>query len=328
MKRRTLGTGEHALEVSAQGLGCMGMSYAYGGADESRCIETIERAVAIGVSFLDTADMYGPETNEKLVGRAIRGRRDEVELATKFGVAYDDPDRPVDGRPDYVARSCDESLERLGIDRIDLYYLHRVDPQVPIEETIGAMARLVEAGKVRHIGVSEASPEQIRRAHAEHPLTAVQSEYSLWTRGVEGDVLPTTRELGIGFVAYSPLGRGFLTGEITSPEDLDEDDWRRTNPRFQGENFARNLELVDVIEKIAADKRAEPAQVALAWVLGRGEDVVPIPATTSPDHLLENAEATKLELSDEEVRWLEDVFTPGVAAGTRYSEGGMKLVHG
>lgn len=327
MERTTLGTGEHALDVSVLGLGCMGMTYAYGSADEERCIETIHRALDLGVTFLDSADMYGPETNERLVGRAIGGRRDEVQLATKFGVAYDDPDRAVDGRPEYVRRACDRSLDRLGVDHIDLYYQHRMDPDVPIEETVGAMGRLIEAGKVRRIGLSEAAPETIRRAHAEHSLTAVQSEYSLWTRGIEEDVLPAVRELGIGLVPYSPLGRGFLTGKITSPEDLGEDDWRRTNPRFQGENFEKNLELVEVVEALADEKGVTSGQVALAWVLRQGEDLAPIPGTTRPRHLEQNAAAVDVDLSDDEVRRLERVFSPEATAGTRYSEAGMELVH-
>lgn len=329
MERRTLGTGDHALDVSALGLGCMGMSVeGYGTADEERGLETIHRALDLGVTFLDTADLYGPETNERLVGRAVRGRRDEVELATKFGMAYGDPDRVVDGRPAYVRQACDDSLERLGVDHVDLYYLHRVDPEVPIEETVGAMAELVADGKVRHIGLSEAAPETIRRAHAEHPVTAVQTEYSLWTRGAESGVLPTLRELGIGFVPYSPLGRGFLSGSITSPDDLDEDDWRRTVPRFQGANFEKNLELVDAVEAVAAGKGATPSQVALAWVLRQGDDVAPIPGTTRPEHLEENAAAVDVELSEDEARRLEEVFPPGAASGDRYSEEMMRLLDG
>ena len=329
MKRRTLATGNHALDVSALGLGCMGMSFAYRGADEKRSVEAIHRALDLGVTLLDTADMYGPETNERLVGRAIRDRRNQVELATKFGVAWADPDRAVDGRPEYVHRACNASLERLGVDHIDLYYQHRVDPQVPIEETVGAMGELVAAGKVRHIGLSEAGPETIRRAHETHPITALQSEYSLWTRDVEDDILPTLRDLGIGLVAYSPIGRGFLTGKIKSPEDLEAGDWRReTQPRFQKENFEKNFELVRHVEAVAAECEATAAQVALAWLLQQGEDIVPIPATTRPERVDENANAARLELSPDHIRRLDMAFQPGSVAGDRYPEEGMRLLRG
>ncbi|MGH2875550.1 MAG: aldo/keto reductase, partial [Solirubrobacteraceae bacterium] len=268
MDRRALGA--QGLTVSAQGLGCMGMSEFYGSADESEAIATIHRALELGVTLLDTADIYGPHSNERLVGEALAGRRDEVELATKFGIVRDPEDpsaRGVNGRPEYVIRSCDDSLRRLGVDHIDLYYQHRVDPDVPIEETVGAMASLVEAGKVRFLGLSEAAPETIRRAHGVHPISALQSEYSLWTRDPEAEVLPVLRELGIGLVAYSPLGRGILTGRITSPEDLAPDDFRRSNPRFQGENLARNLELVEHVRRLAAEKDCTPGQLAIAWVM-------------------------------------------------------------
>lgn len=325
--------GHDGLKVSPIGLGCMGMSFAYGPVNEERSIDTIHRALDLGVTFLDTADMYGPQTNERLVGRAIRHRRGEIVLATKFGISYDyasggDADRVVDGRPEYVHRACDASLERLAVDHIDLYYLHRVDPDVAIEETVGAMGELVEAGKVRRIGLSEAAPDTIRRAHAVHPLTAIQTEYSLWTRDIERDILPTVRELGIGLVPYSPLGRGFLSGTITSPQDLDENDWRRTNPRFAEENFARNLEPVERVKDLAADKGATPAQVALAWVLRQGDDVVPIPGTTRPERMEENVAAIGIELLEDEIRLLEEVFAPGAAAGERYPEAMMRLVRG
>ena len=279
LPHRTLGPGR--LSVSAEGLGCMGMSDFYAGRDDDESIATIHRALDLGVDFLDTADIYGPYTNERLVGRAIAGRREEVVLATKFGNVRGEDGAwlGVNGRPDYVKRACDASLQRLGVDHIDLYYQHRVDRETPIEETVGAMAELVEAGKVRHLGLSEASPETIRRAHAVHPIAALQSEYSLWTRDPEDEVLPTTRELGIGFVAYSPLGRGFLSGRIRSVDDLDPDDFRRSNPRFQGENFGRNLELVERVREIADEKGVTPSQLALAWVLRQGEDIVPIPGT-------------------------------------------------
>ncbi len=326
-QRRTLGS--EGLEVSAVGLGCMGMSFAYGAVEDDKGIATIHRALDLGVTFLDTADMYGPETNERLVGGAIADRRDEVQLATKFGIhTPDDPDRAVDGRPDHVRRACENSLRRLGVDHIDLYYQHRVDPEVPIEETVGAMGELVSAGKVRYLGLSEAAAETIRRAHDVHPITAVQTEYSLWTRDPEEEVLPTLRELGIGLVPYSPLGRGFLTGAITSPEDLDEDDWRRTNPRFQGENFERNLELVDRVRSLAEDRGVSPAQLALAWVLARGEHVVPIPGTTKPERVEENVGALEVALSDDDLQTLDEIARHGVAAGERYPSEMMGMLNG
>jgi aryl-alcohol dehydrogenase-like predicted oxidoreductase len=326
MERRALG--EQGLEVSAVGLGCMGMSEFYGDPDQDRSVEVIHRALDRGITFLDTADMYGPFTNEQLVGEAIAGRRDEVELATKFGNERQ-PDGTfvgVNGRPEYVRKACDASLQRLDVDHIDLYYQHRVDPDVPIEETVGAMSRLVEAGKVRYLGLSEAGPGTIRRAHTTHPITALQTEYSLWSRFPEDEILPTVRELGIGFVAYSPLGRGFLSGEIRSPDDLAEDDWRRNNPRFQGENFRKNLELVDRIEAMANDKGVPAARLALAWLLHRGDDIVPIPGTTSPDHLASNAAAVDVELTDRELAEIDAIAPEGAAAGLRYPESSMKAV--
>ena len=329
MEKRTLGSGEAALEVSAQGLGCMGMSFAYGHANDEQSTATIQRALELCVFFLDTADVYGPHTNEELVGRAIAGRRDEVVLATKFGnVISERGERIIRGDAEYVHQACDASLKRLGTDHIDLYYQHRVDTGTPIEETVGAMAELVAAGKVRHLGLSEAAPETIRRAQATHPITALQTEYSLWTRDPEEDgVLATVRELGIGFVAYSPLGRGFLTGQITSPDDLDEDDWRRMNPRFQGENFERNLDLVERVKEIAEEKDVTPGQLALAWVLGQGDDIVPIPGTTSPQHLEENVAALEVELSEEDRRRIDEVAPIGTTAGSRYPEAMMPSVH-
>jgi aryl-alcohol dehydrogenase-like predicted oxidoreductase len=316
MDRRALGS--QGLEVSAQGLGCMGMTWAYGSGDEESGVETIHRALELGVTFLDTAEIYGPHTNERLVGRAVAGHRDEFEIATKFGFSVD-PERPydrmVDGSPENVRRACDGSLQRLGVDHVDLYYQHRVDPEVPIEETVGAMAELVEAGKVRCIGLSEASPETIRRAHAVHPLSAVQSEYSLWTRDPEDAVLPTVRELGIGFVAYSPLGRGFLSGAITGPEDFAEGDFRRRNPRFQGENFKRNLELVDRVREIAAEKDATPGQLALAWLLYQGDDVVPIPGTKRRRWLEENVGALDVALTPDDLSRLDEITPVGARTG-------------
>jgi aryl-alcohol dehydrogenase-like predicted oxidoreductase len=300
----------------------MGMSEFYGSSDEQEAIATIRRALDLGVTFLDTADMYGPYTNEELVGRVIRGRRDEVVLATKFGIVRTDDAvyRGFDGRPEYVRASCDASLRRLGVETIDLYYQHRVDPSVPIEETVGAMAALVREGKVRHLGLSEAAPKTIRRAHAVHPISALQSEYSLWTRDPEDDVLPTVRELGIGFVAYSPLGRGFLTGRFRSLSDMEENDFRRRNPRFQGDNFARNLELVERVREVAERKSVTPGQLALAWVLAQGEDVVPIPGTKHVAYLEENAAASRIELSEDELAWIDQVAPRGVAAGERYAD--------
>jgi aryl-alcohol dehydrogenase-like predicted oxidoreductase len=300
----------------------MGMSEFYGTADEGEAIATIERAIEIGVDFLYTADMYGPFTNEKLVGRAIAGRRDQVVLATKFGNERN-PDGSylgINGSADYVRKACDASLERLGVEHIDLYYQHRVDNETPIEETVGAMKELVDAGKVRHLGLSEASPATIRRAHTVHPITALQSEWSLWTRDPEAEVIPTVRELGIGFVAYSPLGRGFLSGAIKSIDDLDEGDFRRRGPRFQGENLQRNLDLVAKVEEIAAEKAVTPSQLALAWVLAQGDDVVPIPGTKRRTYLEENAAAVEIELTADDLRRLDEAFPQGAAAGDRYPD--------
>jgi aryl-alcohol dehydrogenase-like predicted oxidoreductase len=323
MQNRMLG----ALETSALGLGCMGMTFAYSGGETDRNVATLERAIESGITLFDTADIYGPRTNEELVGPVLNRRRDDIVLATKFGARSLEVDgRAPDGRPGYVHRACDASLRRLGMDHIDLYYQHRVDPQVPIEETVGAMSELVDAGKVRSLGLSEAGADTIRRAHRVHPITAVQTEYSLWTRDVEAEVLPTLRELGIGLVAYSPLGRGFLTGRITSPDDLDEDDWRRGNPRFQGDNFQRNLDLVEAIRAMADDKDITPAQLALAWVLAQGVDIVPIPGTTRPHRIDENVGALDAELTDEELRRLDEIAPVGAAAGTRYPEASMAVL--
>jgi aryl-alcohol dehydrogenase-like predicted oxidoreductase len=322
---RTLGTGhpDGGLQVSELGLGCMGMSEFYGATDDDTSIATIRRALDLGVTLLDTADMYGPFTNERLVGKAIAGRRDEVVLATKFGnVRREDGSRGgVDGRPEYVRHAVDASLERLGVDHIDLYYQHRVDRTTPVEETWGALAELVAAGKVRHLGISEAAPETIRRAHAVHPVTAVQTEWSLWTRDVEDDgVLAMVRELGIGFVAYSPLGRGFLSGQIRSVDDLAADDFRRVNPRFQGDNFDRNLELVDKVTALAAEKAVTPGQLAIAWVLAQGDDVVPIPGTKRIAYLEENLRAAGVELTADDLRQIDEVAPKGVALGDRYAD--------
>jgi len=321
MEQRTLGT--QGLTVAAQGLGCMGMSEFYGSADEGEAVATIHRALDLGVTLLDTSDAYGPHTNEQLVGRAIADRRDEVVLATKFGIVRDPNDpsvRGVNGRPEYVHRACDASLRRLAVEHIDLYYQHRVDPDVPIEETVGAMAELVDAGKVRFVGLSEASAETIVRAHAVFPVSALQSEYSLWSRDIEAEVLPAIRELGIGLVAYSPLGRGFLTGRIQRPEDLAEDDFRRYNPRFQGENFERNLELVQRVKEMAAEHDCSPGQLALAWVMHQGQDVVPIPGTKRRSYLQENVDASELSLSDEDRQRIDELAPIGVAAGDRYAD--------
>jgi aryl-alcohol dehydrogenase-like predicted oxidoreductase len=321
MQERTLGS--QGLAVSAQGLGCMGMSEFYGTADEIEAVATIHHALELGVTLLDTADAYGPYTNEQLVAEAIAGRRDEVVLATKFGLVRD-PEHPaargINGRPEYVMHACEQSLRRLGVDHIDLYYQHRVDADVPIEETVGAMAELVDAGKVRFLGLSEASAETIRRAHAVYPISALQSEYSLWSRDIEAEVLPTIRELGIGLVAYSPLGRGFLTGQIKSPEDLEAGDFRRHNPRFQGENFTRNLELVQRVREIAADKDCTPGQLALAWVMAQGDDVVPIPGTKRRSYLEQNVEAAELDLGADELARLDEIAPVGAAAGDRYPD--------
>jgi len=319
MDKRRLGT--QGLEVSTLGLGCMGMSEFYGTTDEGEAIATIHRALELGIDFLDTADMYGRGANEKLVGKAIGDRRDAVVLATKFGnVRNDDGSREIRGDAEYVRQACEASLERLGLDHIDLYYQHRVDSRVPIEETVGAMAELVEKGKVRYLGLSEASPETIRRAHAGHPISALQTEYSLWTRDPEDGPLATCRELGIGFVAYSPLGRGFLTGQIRTPDDFAAGDFRGHLPRFQGENFQRNLDLVARVEEIAAEKGCTAGQIALAWVLSRGDDIVPIPGTKRRRYLEENAEAVDVELTEEELERLEQAFPQGAAAGERYPD--------
>lgn len=318
MQSRTLGT----LPVSPLGLGCMGMSEFYGPGDEQESLATIHTALDAGCTFLDTADMYGPFTNEELVGRAIAGRRDEVVLATKFGNerGADGSYLGVNGRPEYVREACDASLRRLGVDVIDLYYQHRVDPNTPVEDTWGAMKELVEAGKVHHLGISEAAPATIRRAHAVHPVTAVQTEWSLWSRDVEEEILPTARELGIGFVPYSPLGRGFLTGQFRAPEDIPEGDSRRYNPRFQGENFDRNLQLVERVRELAADKGCTPAQLALAWLLAQGQDVVPIPGTKKRSRLAENLGALDVELSADDLARLDELAPVGAAAGDRYPD--------
>jgi aryl-alcohol dehydrogenase-like predicted oxidoreductase len=325
MQTRTLGL--KGPSVSALGLGCMGMSEFYGEGDDDESIATIHRALELGVNFLDTSDVYGPHTNEVLVGRAIADRRDQVVLATKFGIVRD-PDNPrsrgVNGRPEYVKQAADASLKRLGTDYIDLYYQHRVDPDTPIEETVGALAELVQEGKIRHIGLSEAGPDTLRRANAVHQITALQTEYSLWARDPEDEILPTCRELGIGFVAYAPLGRGFLTGAIKSVDDLAQDDFRRYAPRFVGENFERNLALVTKIEELAADKAVTPAQLALAWVLAQGEDIVPIPGTKRRERLEENAAAADVVLSDDELREIADALPQAV--GQRYAEEMMKLI--
>jgi aryl-alcohol dehydrogenase-like predicted oxidoreductase len=327
MQTRTVG--KSGLTVSAIGLGCMGMSEFYGPGDDAESIATIHRALELGVTFLDTADVYGPFKNEELVGRAIAGKRDRVVLATKFGIVRD-PSNPmargISGKPDYVKTACEASLRRLNTDVIDLYYQHRVDPETPIEETVGAMSELVREGKVRYLGLSEAAPETLKRAHAVHPIAALQTEYSLWTRDPEDGVLPTCRALGIGFVAYSPLGRGFLTGQITKPDDLGEDDYRRHSPRFQGENFEKNLELVKLVRALARKKGCTAGQLALAWVLAQGSDIVPIPGTKRRAYLEENVKAADQALTRDELAEIGRIAPKGVAAGLRYTEAMMRLV--
>ncbi|PZD73232.1 General stress protein 69 [Acaryochloris thomasi RCC1774] len=319
MKTRKLGP---ELEVSAIGLGCMGMSEFYSGRDEEEAIATLHHALDLGVTFLDTADMYGPHTNEQLIGKALKNRRDQAVIATKFGVirTADGGFGGINGKPEYVHQACDASLQRLGIEVIDLYYLHRVDPTVPIEETVGAMAELVKQGKVRYIGLSEAAPETLRRGHSVHPITALQTEYSLWNREPEDEIIPTVRELKIGFVPYSPLGRGFLSGAIQSLDDLAEDDYRRHSPRFQGENFDRNLEVVEQVKAIAQEKEVTASQLAIAWLLAKGHDIVPIPGTKRRQYLEENVAAVKIELTFAELKRIEAVAPQGVAAGDRYPD--------
>ena len=326
METRKLG--QQGLEVSALGLGCMGMSDFYGSRDETESIATINRALDLGVTFLDTADMYGVGANEELVGRVVRERREWIVVASKFGNVRgsDGSFKGINGRPDYVRSACDASLKRTGLDVIDLYYQHRVDPDVPIEETVGAMADLVRAGKVKYLGLSEAAPATIRRAHAVHPITALQTEYSLWSRDVEDQILPTVRELGIGFVPYSPLGRGFLTGQFKTPDDLDAGDTRRNHPRFQGAAFQKNLDLVAAIDTMAADKGCTPAQLALAWVLRQGEDIVPIPGTKRRKYLEDNLGALDVELSDADLARIDDILPPGAAQGTRYPDASMASI--
>jgi aryl-alcohol dehydrogenase-like predicted oxidoreductase len=327
---RTRKLGSQGLTVTALGLGCMGMSDFYAGRDDAESVATIHRALDLGCTFLDTADVYGPYTNEELVGRAIKGRRHEIVLATKFGNVRG-PDKSwagVNGRPEYVKQACDASLKRLGVDHVDLYQQHRVDRSVPIEETVGAMAELITAGKVRFLGLSEASAATIRRAHRAHPITSVQTEYSLWTRDPEDEVLPTCRELGIGFIAYSPLGRGFLTGRFQKLEDLPADDYRRFHPRFQGENFQKNLDLLARVKEIAAEHRCTPGQLALAWLLAKGEEIVPIPGTKRRAYLEENLKAVDVRLSAGDLARIEAAFPSGLAAGPRYAEQAMRSING
>lgn len=330
MQIATRKLGSQGLQVSALGLGCMGMSEFYGSGDETEAVATIHRALDLGVTFLDTADMYGPFTNEVLVGKAIAERREEVVLATKFANVRGENGEflGIRGDADYVRQSCDASLKRLGVDHIDLYYQHRVDPNTPIEETVGAMAELVKAGKVRYLGLSEAAPDTIRRAHAVHPISALQTEYSLWSRDPEDEILPTIRELGIGFVPYSPLGRGFLTGQIRRIEDLDEDDYRRTGPRFQGENFQKNLDLVFAVEAMAREKGCTPAQLALAWLLAQGQEIVPIPGTRKRTRLEQNVKAMDVRITTDDRSQIDSIFPPEAAAGTRYAAPQMQALNG